>query len=223
LINTLNFINDKKLNTTEIAETAFKIERNILNWPMGKQDEYLTATGGLQFFEFKQNKVISKKINISKKTKLELEKNLLLFFVGNTRKSSSILKKQIKKTQEKNQKTLNALHSVKHLAESLYDSLNNSDISKFGELLDAGWIAKKKFSSNVSNIKIDSIYDYALKNGAIGGKITGAGGGGHLILYCNLNKQKSLIEKLGKKGLTHIPFSFYDKKPQVINLANFVE
>jgi D-glycero-alpha-D-manno-heptose-7-phosphate kinase len=146
-----------------------------------------------------------------------------LFFVGNTRKSSSILKKQIKKTQEKNQKTLNALHSVKHLAESLYDSLNNSDISKFGELLDAGWIAKKKFSSNVSNIKIDSIYDYALKNGAIGGKITGAGGGGHLILYCNLNKQKSLIEKLGKKGLTHIPFSFYDKKPQVINLANFVE
>jgi D-glycero-alpha-D-manno-heptose-7-phosphate kinase len=222
LINTLNFINNKKLNSTKIAETAFKIERNILNWPMGKQDEYLTATGGLQFFEFKQNKVISKKINISKKTKSELEKNLLLFFVGNTRKSSSILKKQIKKTQEKNQKTLNALHSVKHLAESLYDSLNNSDITKFGELLDAGWTAKKNFSTNVSNIKIDSIYNYALKNGAIGGKITGAGGGGHFILYCNEHKQKSLIRKLEKKGLTHIPFSFYDKKPKVINLANFV-
>jgi D-glycero-alpha-D-manno-heptose-7-phosphate kinase len=81
---------------------------------------------------------------------------------------------------------------------------------------------KKKFSNNVSNIKIDSIYDYALKNGAIGGKITGAGGGGHFILYCNENKQKFLIEKLGKKGLIHIPFSFYNKKPKVINLANFV-
>jgi D-glycero-alpha-D-manno-heptose-7-phosphate kinase len=223
LINTLNFINNKKFNSTKIAETAFKIERDILNWPMGKQDEYLTATGGLQFFEFKRNRVISKKIKISKKTKSELEKNLLLFFVGNTRKSSSILKKQITRTKEKNQKTLNSLHYVKTLAESLYDSLNNSDITKFGELLDSGWNAKKNFSSNVTTPKIDSIYDYSLKNGAIGGKITGAGGGGHLILYCKDNKQKSLIQKLQKKGLTHIPFGFYNKKPQVINLTSFLD
>jgi len=145
-----------------------------------------------------------------------------LFFIGKTRKSSSILEKQIKKTQDKNKKTLNSLHFVKNLAESLYDSLNNSDITKFGELLHDGWNAKKNFSSNVTNQKIDYIYDYALKNGAIGGKITGAGGGGHLLLYCKEKKQKQLIEKLQKKGLTYIPFSFYNKKPQVINLSKFL-
>ena len=222
LINTLNFINGKKLNSKKIAETAFQIERNILNWPMGKQDEYLTSSGGLQFFEFCKNRVISKKIKINKNTRSELEKNLLLFFIGKTRKSSSILQKQIRKTQEKNEKTLNSLHFVKNLAESLYDSLNSSDITKFGELLHAGWNAKKNFSSNVTNQKIDSIYDFALKNGAIGGKITGAGGGGHLLLYCKEKKQKSLITKLQKKGLTNIPFSFYNKKPQVINLSKYL-
>jgi D-glycero-alpha-D-manno-heptose-7-phosphate kinase len=222
LINTINFMNGKKFNSKKIAETAFEIERNVLNWPMGKQDEYLTATGGLQFFEFKKNKVSSRKINLNKKTSYELDNNLLLFFVGKTRKSSYILNKQIKKTKEKNQKTINSLHFVKELAESLFDSLNKSDITKFGELLDQGWNAKKNFSSNVSNPKIDLIYNYALKNGAIGGKITGAGGGGHLLLYCEKNNQKKIIEKLEKKGLTHIPFSFFNKTPQVINLKNFL-
>ena len=144
-----------------------------------------------------------------------------MFFVGNTRKSSSILKKQIKKTQEKNQKTLNALHSVKHLAESLYDSLNNSDITKFGELLDAGWTAKKNFSTNVSNIKIDLIYDYALKNGAIGGKITGAGAGGHILLYCEKNKQKLLKEKMKNIGLDFVKFNFHKNSPKVLNLYDY--
>jgi D-glycero-alpha-D-manno-heptose-7-phosphate kinase len=223
VINTINFIDGKNFNFKKIAETAFRIERDILNWPMGKQDEYLTVSGGLRFFEFKKNKVLSKKININKKTQSELERNLLLFFVGKTRKSSSILHNQIKRTKEKNKKTIESLHFTKHLAESLFDSLNNSDITKFGELLDAGWNAKKSFSSNVTNQKIDSIYDYSLKHGAIGGKITGAGGGGHLLLYCEKKKQKSLINKLQKIGLTHVPFSFYHKRPQVINLQNFLE
>ncbi len=221
LINTINFIEKKKFNSKKIAETAFKIERDILNWPMGKQDEYLTALGGLRFLEFHSNYVRTKKPKLNKKTQSDLEKNLLLFFVGKTRKSSSILQKQIKKTKDENKKTIDSLHLVKNLAESLYDSLNNSDITKFGQLLDAGWNAKKNFSSNVTNNKIDSIYNYSLKNGAIGGKLTGAGGGGHLLLYCEEKYQKSLIDKLQKKGLTNIPFSFYNKTPQVINLNEF--
>ena len=223
MINTLNSIEGKKFNSKKIAETAFIMERDILNWPMGKQDEYINAFGGLQFFEFKKNRVLSKKIKINKKTRSQLEKNLLLFFIGKTRKSSSILHNLRDRIREKNSDTIKSLHFTKHLAESLFDSLNNSDITKFGELLDLGWNAKKNFSLNVTNSEIDLIYDYSLKNGAMGGKITGAGGGGHLLLYCEEEKQKSLISKLQKKGLNHIPFSFYYGGPQVVNLNEYTE
>jgi D-glycero-alpha-D-manno-heptose-7-phosphate kinase len=222
LINTLNFTNGKKLQPKKIAETAFEIERNVLNWPMGKQDEYLTAFGGLNFFKFSKNRVSSKNINITKQTQSELQNNLLLFFVGTTRKSSSILQKQIKRITTKNQQTLDSLHFVKNLADSLFTSLNNSDITKFGELLHDGWIAKKNFSPNVSNQKIDKIYKYALKHGALGGKLTGAGGGGHLLLYVEKRKQKSIIPKMEKIGLTNIPFLFHQKGPQIFNLHQFL-
>ena len=114
--------------------------------------------------------------------------------------------------------------TIRDFRNTMYDSLKQSDITKFGELLHQGWIAKKKFAKNVSNSRIDKIYNLALKNGAIGGKITGAGGGGHMLFYCEKPKQKNLEKKLQTLGLKRVKFSFYNNGSKIIqtsNLSNF--
>ena len=102
----------------------------------------------------------------------------------------------------------------------MYHSLKNSDITHFGKLLNDGWEAKKKFTAEISNQRIDDIYDSAIKNGATGGKLTGAGGGGHLLFYCDPTKKKGLIEKMNSFGLIHIPFNFTGRK-KVHNLYDY--
>jgi len=154
----------------------------------------------------------------------ELQNNLLLFREGNTRNSSTILTQQIQMIKEKKIDTMNSLSIVKELALTMFDSLKKSDLTKFGELLHKGWIAKKKFAKNVSNTRIDKIYDLAIKNGAIGGKITGAGGGGHMLFYCEKSKQNNLEKKLQKLGLERVIFSFYNYGPKIVktqDLTNF--
>ena len=218
LVNTLTTLRGKKLTNVKIAETAFKVERTILKWSLGKQDEYLTSTGGFNFLEFTKNKVKVKPIRMNNVARSELDDNLLLFFVGLQRNSSNILSNQIQNIVQKNEDTIKSLKYVKELTLEMYDSLHHSDITKFGELLHKGWMAKKNFSKDVSNKKIDKMYDSALKFGALGGKLTGAGGGGHLLLYCEKHKQTSLILKLEKLGLRHINFKFYSKGPKVLDL-----
>ena len=110
---------------------------------------------------------------------------------------------------------------VKQLAEDMYDSLAESDITKFGNLLHKGWTAKKKFAKNITNPQIDQIYKKALAYGAVGGKLTGAGGGGHMIFYCEPQKQKKLIKQMHSLGLKKITFQFYNKGPKVLNLFDF--
>jgi len=218
LINVLSKMRNQKWNSKKIAETAFKIERNVLNWPMGKQDEYITSFGGLNFLQFNKNKVVVKKISLNKNSYQELETNLLLFFVGMTRNSSHILSSLITNIKKRNKKTIDSLLSVKTLGLEMYDTLQNSDITKFGELLNKGWIAKKNFSKDVSNSKIDKLYSIAIQKGALGGKLTGAGGGGHLLLYCEKNKQKSVISNMKKLGLRQVDFKFYNDGPKVFDL-----
>ena len=224
LVNVISFLKREKLSKRQIAEKAFDIGRKILHWPIGKQDEYVSAFGGFNYVKFAKNQVTVKPIQLSNSISNELQNNLLLFREGNTRNSSTILTKQIQMIKEKNIDTINSLLTVKELALTMYDSLKQSDITKFGELLHQGWIAKKKFARNVSNSRIDKIYSFALKNGAIGGKITGAGGGGHMLFYCEKSKQGNLEKKLQTLGLERVIFSFSNNGPKIIqtsDMSNF--
>ena len=223
LVNIINYLKNKKLTKQQTAETAYSIARKVLHWPVGKQDEYVASFGGFNFITFKKNKISVKPIKLLKSSNKELQENLLLFFIGDTRNSSNILTGQIEKITKKNPLTLSALSDVKNLANEMHTSLKKSDLSNFGTLLHKGWMAKKQFAPGITNTKIDKIYEKSLKFGALGGKLTGAGGGGHMLFYCETKKQKSLINEMTKLGLTHIDFSFYDHGPKVINPIDYTK
>lgn len=217
LVNIINYLKNEKFTKQKTAETAYSIARKVLHWPVGKQDEYVASFGGFNFITFKKNKIVVKPIKLLKSSQKELQDNLLLFFLGDTRNSSNILSGQIDKITKKNPLTLSSLSHVKNLADEMHTSLKKSDLSNFGNLLHKGWIAKKQFAPGITNTKINKIYEKSLKLGALGGKLTGAGGGGHMLFYCESKKQKSLINEMTKIGLKHINFSFYNHGPKVIN------
>jgi D-glycero-alpha-D-manno-heptose-7-phosphate kinase len=222
LVNIINYLKKEKWGKQKTAETAYHIGRKILHWPIGKQDEYIASFGGFNFISFKKNKITVQPIKLKKSSKKELQENLLLFFLGDTRNSSKILTNQIKNIKNKKSETLDSLSYVKNLTLDMNNSLKKSDLSNFGNLLDKGWVAKKRFSSGITNEKIDKIYEKALKMGALGGKLTGAGGGGHMLFYCEKNKQKSLINSMKKVGLNQIHFNFYEYGPKVIDPRNHI-
>ena len=221
LIKTISTLKKEKMSNAEIAESAYDIGRNKLNWTIGKQDEYISAFGGFNFIKFNNDKVTVNKISINKNSLLELEKNLLLFYIGKTRNSSTILQDQINQIEKNNQETINALHYVKELSEKMYSLLSQSDITKFGELLNIGWKSKKKFAKNITNEYVDKLYDLGIEHGALGGKLTGAGGGGHLLFYCDPSKQKNLIEKMQSQGLKQVQCKFYESGCKVLDLYDF--
>lgn len=217
----LSVLKKENWSKEKIAETAFHIGRNILKYPIGKQDEYVSSFGGFNLIKFENEKVSVYPINFTKSTLQELEQNLLLFYVGYPKDHTKILDEQLQRIKERIPETMKSLHFVKGLAEELYSSLTNSDITAVGELLHKGWMAKKKFVKNVSNERIDMIYDAALKEGAIGGKITGAGGGGHMLFYCELPRQKAVIEKLTSLGLKQVKFSFQKEGAKSMDMYDF--
>ena len=123
---------------------------------------------------------------------------------------------------QKKDEALESLELVNELAKKMHYVLKKSNIETFGHLLDEGWNAKKRFSKGVTNDRINKIYDLALQNGAIGGKLTGAGGGGHLLFYCKPTKKNNLIKKLTKIGLSYVPFKFTNQGPQILNLYDVI-
>ena len=223
LVKTISMLNGDDWDREKISETAYHIGRHVLNWPIGKQDEYATAFGGLNYIKFTKEKVSVSPISLSQSSLKELQQNLVLFFVGNTRNSAAILSTQIERTKQRQPDVMESLHFVKNLAEEMFESLKKSDITAFGELLHKGWAAKKKFAKSVSNENIDKMYETALKQGAIGGKLTGAGGGGHMLLYCENFKQPQLIEKMESMGLKHVKFNFNVEGQKVLNLYDFTK
>lgn len=223
LVNIITYLKREKFTNEKIAETAFQIGRDILKWPIGKQDEYVSAFGGFNYIKFQQENVEVIPIRLNKSSLEELQLNLLLFNEGNSRSSSSILLNQIKMINQKNPDTIESLRNVKELAENMYDFLKKSDITKFGELLNKGWLAKKKFVKGVTNERIDCIYKEALQCGALGGKLTGAGGGGHMLFYCELSKQQHLISKMESLGLKKINFNFYFEKPKIFDSFDLIK
>ncbi len=192
LITLCNAYLGKYISREDIAKEACDIEINKLNEPIGKQDQYACAIGGLNFIEFYENdKVAVEKIKLSPAKSDKLENNLLMFYLGNTRSAASILTEQKLNTLTDERKVEN-LHKMVALAYDLKKELTSSNVESIGEILHTGWIYKKELASNVSNQNIDYYYDRAIKAGATGGKLLGAGGGGFLLFYVDSNYHESV-------------------------------
>jgi D-glycero-alpha-D-manno-heptose-7-phosphate kinase len=187
------------IHPQELAELACNIEIDRLGEPIGKQDQYIAAYGGLTCFTFhKDDSVSAMPLKISMDTLFDLEDNILLFFTGYSRNASDILKDQNARTQSSDNEMLKNLHFVKELGYRSKDALEAGDVVKFGELMHEHWEHKKRRSRGMSNLKIDEWYELGLKNGAVGGKLVGAGGGGFLMFYAvDRNKLRHAIRKVG--------------------------
>lgn len=209
VLKTLTSYLQMPLSKLDLAEHAFHIARDVLHRHVGKQDEYAAAFGGLNFIEFLPDgstRVAS--IEPGPAVMAELQNNLLLFFTGAAHHSWNILAEQEKSTQDGNTRSLDALHEIKQLAYRMRDALKAGDLGHFAEMLNESWLAKKRVSSRISNSRIDCLYDLAVRSGAMGGKITGAGGGGFLLLFCELDRQESVRQAMVSEGLKEMTFSF---------------
>lgn len=210
LIGLFDHLNGKKMTNYEIAALAHKLERQELKVPGGKQDQYAAAFGGINFIEFRNGETWVHPLRIRDDVKLELEKSILLGYLGErTAEGGDIISDQAKTVKSKPD-VLEAHHKYKELAMEVRNALKSGDLIRFGELINDAWEAKKKFSSMISNSQIDKIYDFAMKNGALGGKISGAGGGGFMMFFCEPDKEHNLSKKLEEIGVRtgHVSFDF---------------
>ncbi len=197
----------RHLNQDELAELACHIEIERLREPIGKQDQYIAAFGGITCFTFhNDDKVTAVPLKISMDTLFDLEDNLLLFFTGFSRSAGSILKDQNTRTQQSDSEMLNNLHYVKDLGIRSKQALEAGNATRFGELMHEHWEHKKRRSGGMSNPKIDEFYELALKSGAVGGKLVGAGGGGFLMFYAKDRNQ--LRHEMALAGLEEVRFRF---------------
>ena len=215
-------LKNETMTQRQIAEDAFFIQRQILNLPIGKQDEYAAAYGGLNFIEFSEKDVSVNPIQIDPDTKKNLEKNLLLFFTKKTRQASTILQRQEDSIKGKDTSIIEAMIEVKNNAYHIKEALEVGDLKRFGSLLDQAWNSKKKMSPEISNDYLDRIYEIASQNGALGGKIAGAGGGGYFMFYCEEEKQENLKSAMASEKLAFLDFNFSDKGVTILNNGNAV-
>ena len=215
LLRALHAHNKNLIHPRELAEEACKIELDILKEPIGKQDQYIAAFGGITCFRFHSNgEVEAWPLKIAKETLYNLEDNLLLFFTGYSRSASGVLKEQDTKSKQKDKDMIDNLHFVKELGLKSKDAMEAGDLNQFAELMNVHWEHKKKRSGNMSNTNIDDWYKLALANGALGGKLIGAGGGGFLMFYAS-DKSK-LRHVMTQAGLQEVRFRFDFLGSQVI-------
>lgn len=203
LVYLLNIIKNKDISKNELARQAIKIEREILGEAGGWQDQIITAHGGFKFINFKEKKFIVQNVNIKKQSIDKLNKSLLMFYSGDAR-SSYLIQEIFKKNISKLSSELKSVYEIANEAKKIL--LSEKNYFELGKMMNESWQIKKKLSYLVSNDKINEIYDLAIKSGAIGGKLLGAGTAGFLIFYCPKKYQSKVIKALDK--LIHIPFSF---------------
>ncbi len=188
------------LGEYDIAKLAYEIEREDLQMAGGKQDQYAATFGGVNFMEFYEDKVIVNPLRVRQQYLSELEFNLLLYYTGTSRLSAKIIEKQADSFTHKKNKSVEAAHKVKEQAVRMKEALLMGKLNEIGEILDFGWQYKKQMAPGISNEVIDNIYDTARKAGATGGKISGAGGGGFMTLYCPNNTRYEVMKELEKFG-----------------------
>ena len=207
LLKAFHTYNKTFISPEDLAKEACHIEIDILKEPIGKQDQYISAIGGINEFTFcKNNDVISKKLSITKNTLYELEDNMLLFFTGFTRSASDILITQDTKSKQDDPSMIDNLNFVKDMGYKSKSYLEKGDIDGYAELMNLHWDYKKQRSPDMSNIQIDHWYKTGLSHGAVGGKLIGAGGGGFLMFYTHNPKQ--LRKAMIKENLQEFRFKF---------------
>ena len=216
LLNALHCLAQSQASAWQLAEEACHIELDRLQKPIGKQDQFMAAFGGLTTLEIAKNGAVSvTRAHLDMEVLQALESNIFLFYTGAARDATSILQKQDSATKKKNGTVVSSLLEIKDIGIEIRDSIVRGNLRRFGELLDVHWQAKRRLSDNVSNSQIDAWYELAKKNGAIGGKISGAGGGGFLMLYCEDGKA-SLRDAMRKAGLRELNCRFEFEGSKVV-------
>ena len=211
-IHLLHKIKNKNISKNELARQAIKIEREVLGEAGGWQDQVIAAHGGFKFINFQEKKFIVKNVNINKQSIEKLSKSLLMFYSGDVR-SSYLIQESFKKNISKLNSELKSVYEIANEAKKIL--LSEKNYSELGKMMNESWQIKKKLNYLVSNDRINQIYDLAIKSGATGGKLIGAGTAGFLIFYCPKNYQSKVIKALDK--LIHIPFDFESEGAITLN------
>jgi len=224
ILKTLTNYLHKPISKYQLAEQSFHIARNVLGKHVGKQDEYAAAFGSLNYIAFHQDGSTDvEPLDLDPAILREFQSNLMLFFTGSAHHSWSILQEQESSTRTHTTSTLDALHEVKAIALDMREALKAGELHRFGELLHQSWTAKRRISNRISTPRIDQLYACAREHGAIGGKITGAGGGGFLLLYCDSNSRDAVREALSKENVQEMAFCFDTQGAQVIVNDPFID
>ena len=216
LLHTLYCYKGKFASKAKLAKEACEVEIEQLGSPIGKQDQYAAAFGGLNFIRFNKDGSVSvSPIMMQAGTYKSLQNNLLMFYTGTTRSANSILSEQ-KKNISQDSKNEN-LRKMCSLAEDMKRSLEHNDLSSFGSILNQSWELKRTLASGISNPEIDQAYARAMESGALGGKLLGAGGGGFLLFYCEPERQEALRKNI---GLKEFDFSFEQDGTSIVYIGD---
>jgi len=203
------------LTDYDIAEMGYRVENDELGNHSGRQDQYSATFGGFNLIEFRSDSTVVNPLRIKEDILTELEYRLILCYTGKIRVSAGIIDDQVSRYVQKNEDTLRALVKSKELAYAMKDALLLGRIDELGSLLHEAWCCKKRFSSKITDPQIDELYEVARQNGAIGGKLLGAGGGGCFLLFCEFDKKHLVSRKLEEMGGQMVDFAFDFKGLQV--------
>lgn len=224
ILKTLAAYRQETLSKYELAEKAFYIARHVLQKHVGKQDEYAAAFGGLNYITFAPDgNTVVEPIQQDPALIRELESNLMLFFTGAAHNSWAILQEQEASTLRHSGSTVEALHEVKALGDLMRTALQEGQLHRFGELLHEAWQAKRRVSRKISSPHIDELYLLATQSGALGGKITGAGGGGFLLLYCEKENHAAVRDAMHEAGVREMTFGFDTQGALVVVNDPFID
>ncbi len=226
LLNALHCYKNANISRQDLAEEACFIEMNILKHPVGKQDQYTAAFGGFTVLNIDKSGLVKvERPNISEDVIDELEGSMLIYYTHTTRSTAEILKEQSKAAQDKksgsHQVVIDSLHQIKEIGYKSLEAVSKGNLDEFGKLMDTHWRTKKKLSGKISNSAIDDLYELGIANGALGGKILGAGGGGFMLFYCPKVYQHELTRAMSSAGMRRMRFKFdFDGSKVMMNIFN---
>lgn len=217
LLRALHAFKNETIRPEQLAEEAYKIEVEVLKEPIGKQDQYISSFGGIVSMDIKTNGSVDlRPLPLEPEAIKRMEQQLLLFYTGLQRSASEVLTEQNHSMAQNVEPVLESMHKIKDIGYQVRDALLTSNISQFGALLNQHWTAKKNLTSNISNPSIDLWYDIAIRSGALGGKIMGAGGGGFFVFCCPDNVRDLVRSSMVSEGLQEMRYSIEPEGSKIL-------